>query len=80
VSHPEEGKKKHTLTRHLESSNMIIKEQAGFCICRSKEDQIAYVVQETKAIEDQQNTYDQVWWDGMLLKCVKNCVKRQCFY
>ena len=67
---------------HLETNNLIVREQAGFRQNRSTEDQAAYFAQKAEdGFQDEQDTlamwidmekaFDKVWKDGLRLKLRK---------
>ena len=71
------------LVWHLESNNIIQKEQAGFRKHHSTEDQAAYIAQKIEdGFQSKQHTiavwidlekaFDKVWKDGLRLK-LKKC-------
>ena len=75
---------------HLETNNLIAKEQAGFRQNRSTEDQAAYFAQkvedgfqgkqETSAVWiDMEKAFDKVWKDGLRLELRKNGISG-CMY
>ena len=78
------------LMRHLETNNLIAKEQAGFRQNRSTEDQAAYFAQKVEdGFQEKQDTlavwidmekaFDKVWKDGLRLKLRKNGISG-CMY
>ena len=75
---------------HLETNNLIAKEQAGFRQNRSTEDQAAYFAQKVEdGFQEKQDTlavwidmekaFDKVWKDGLRLKLRKNGISG-CMY
>ena len=75
---------------HLETNNLIAKEQAGFRQNRSTEDQAAYFAQKVEdgfqekqgtlaVLIDMEKAFDKVWRDGLRLKLRKNGISG-CMY
>ena len=75
---------------HLETNNLIAKEQAGFRQNRSTEDQAAYFAQKVEdGFQEKQDilavwidmgkAFDKVWKDGLRLKRRKNGIS-ECMY